>query len=1497
MRNPTRTDSGTPLGGGARSYPLATLVFLPVVLFVVLSLFSSHAASPAAAVWVADQKQLKRVDPAVNQYVQAITLQNAAEAIAFDAKNNVLWALANKHLLKFTSSGALIADFDLSPPSQPTEALKRLVLDPYDASLWVAGEKTVLHVSAQGQILLKWTSSQNLQAIALDPDQSLWVLTQNGLTQLSVAGTVLSNLAIPNTLIPDPTFLAVDGLGGYLWVAGKKQLVRLDANDLTKPPLAAPVPASVNGTNNKLEALLTHPLFGTVWAVSSDTLLLFDRDATLIRQVVLGPYALGNLQAIAYEQGSASLWLGGKVALGRFTPNGDFVTKLPADIAISAIATGPFSVSPTLTLLAPIDNSVTNNPRPPFRLGLGAECNGAPCDLVDAYTQSFTFDATLNGSAIGSLFSLANREALYIPPTRLPEGLNLFSAQAKDVFGHLSNRINGQVTIDTIPPKFLSIAPADGSTLTIATVTVSGKLDDPTASVMLQNAAGTVLNVGGATFSFAVTLAQGLNTFTLTAQDPAGNATRISYGLTFNQPILINVTKPSDGAVLTGTSTTVAGVLSAPPGTTVRVNGIVASVNADGSFSVAVPLSPGSNTLSVVATAPDGRTVTRTLTVTVETVGGGGGPTIIHISASPIDRVRAAMNAAGQAVVVWRQRDGNPFYLYASRFRPGLGWGAPRRIGLFSDSFARPDVAIDAAGNAIAVWTGGGVSSTSFHAYDFTWADIAAAVAGNAATPESGQDVFPYFHTPVIYDVYANRCPADQEWDATQTRSIENSPGSAFSPIIALSPDGQGIALWNQAIGGVARVYANRFEPGRGWGTPEPIESEGSSTVYDVASDAQGNALAVWARNDGTVSNIYSNRYQPGQGWGPTQPVEAAAGSVQRPAVAMDAQGNAIAVWRQSDGTSNSIYANRYVNGGGWGNAVLLGPTTASVTDSPFISMDADGRALAAWLQRAGAFYDVFTSRFDPGLGWFPPERVAGGLTFATIRGATYANGQGAVLWNQFDLKASRYTQAGGWAPPEAVEDTNEFVGDADLAGSPLGNFLVAWGQSDQQYRIYARFFSAQTPGGSAPRVTPPPDITIEATAVLTPVALGTATAIDATDGALPALPDKTGPFGLGANVVTWRATNSAGRTGSATQIVSVRDTTPPSLVVPNGITLTVTDPAQLPVQINLGTATATDIFNPVTITNNAPPRFQPGTTIVTWTATDANKNKSVGTQPVTVVFTGAVYVDITSPVSGSVIRQDTVSLVGTFQGPPNTGVSANGVIGFVDGDKVYINNVPLKPGINTIVVTATTPDGVTFTRTITVTSNYPPPLRVSAHPESGIAPFTTQFFLSMTNDEVILGLTVDFLGDGKIYTSIKSLNSIFYTYANPGIYPARFTVSTVAGNNYEVTHTIGVRSLSAMDGLFATIWTGMNNALARGDVTAALGYLNEAAKRKYLPVFSALLPQMPQIIASYSPLRRVSIGETIGEYAVNRSYNGQNRLYLVYFLKDQDGVWRLDAM
>jgi hypothetical protein len=88
-----------------------------------------------------------------------------------------------------------------------------------------------------------------------------------------------------------------------------------------------------------------------------------------------------------------------------------------------------------------------------------------------------------------------------------------------------------------------------------------------------------------------------------------------------------------------------------------------------------------------------------------------------------------------------------------------------------------------------------------------------------------------------------------------------------------------------------------------------------------------------------------------------------------------------------------------------------------------------------------------------------------------------------------------------------------------------------------------------------------------------------------------------------------------------------------------------------------------------------------------------------------------------------------------------------------------------------------------------------------------------------------------------------------------------------------------------------------MTTALAAGDKNSAMRYLDPSAQQKYGPVFDTLLPSMPQIVGSFSAPQSVTIADGIGEYAVNRTINGENRLFLIYFGRNGDGVWRLGSM
>jgi hypothetical protein len=176
----------------------------------------------------------------------------------------------------------------------------------------------------------------------------------------------------------------------------------------------------------------------------------------------------------------------------------------------------------------------------------------------------------------------------------------------------VSPKIENSFTVDTVPPKFVSVVPADGTTLTTADVVIQGNIDDPGATVVL---AGVGLAAAGTAFSFPVTLGPGLNSFSLIATDKAGNATTQPLRLTY-VPVSVTITSPANGSVVDGDVVTVSGTFQGPVNTGITVNGVPGVVDGDRFLVVGVSVQAGVNLLTAKATTPDRYSATHAISVT-----------------------------------------------------------------------------------------------------------------------------------------------------------------------------------------------------------------------------------------------------------------------------------------------------------------------------------------------------------------------------------------------------------------------------------------------------------------------------------------------------------------------------------------------------------------------------------------------------------------------------------------------------------------------------------------------------------------------------------------------------------------------------------------------------------------------------------------------------------------------------------------------------------------
>ncbi|MGI0026961.1 MAG: HYR domain-containing protein, partial [Nitrosopumilaceae archaeon] len=208
----------------------------------------------------------------------------------------------------------------------------------------------------------------------------------------------------------------------------------------------------------------------------------------------------------------------------------------------------------------------------------------------------------------------------------------------------------------------------------------------------------------------------------------------------------------------------------------------------------------------------------------------------------------------------------------------------------------------------------------------------------------------------------------------------------------------------------------------------------------------------------------------------------------------------------------------------------------------------------------------------------------------------------------------------------------------------PIGTTTVTWTAKDAAGNISNATQTVDVVDTTAPKITPPKNITFEATSLNNnTVPLGTPTVTDLEQVTVTNNAPKV--FNIGLTTVTWTAKDAASNSANTTQTVEVRDTTAPKLIIPKDITIEATSVNGN--IVSLGKANATDVVGVESISNNSPSAFPIGTTTVTWTAKDAAGNISNATQTVDVVDTTAP--KITPPknikVEATSLADNTVSL------------------------------------------------------------------------------------------------------------------------------------------------------------------------------------------------------------------------------------------------------------
>ena len=230
-----------------------------------------------------------------------------------------------------------------------------------------------------------------------------------------------------------------------------------------------------------------------------------------------------------------------------------------------------------------------------------------------------------------------------------------------------------------------------------------------------------------------------------------------------------------------------------------------------------------------------------------------------------------------------------------------------------------------------------------------------------------------------------------------------------FYPQFAESAHGDIVAVWEQFDGAHYSIWGNSRRAHQGWGRAHLMQTSDSAHSYNprVAINAQGQAAAVWVQMDSALGTygIWSSRLEPGAAWGAAVQVERGnAGPTYAPGIAIDERGHAVAAWQQSDGRRVNVRASRFAPGVGWGQASRLERGDGDL-GAPEVAMDADGNALVVWPRFHGNRSELWASAYvGVGGAWDKAMRidaVPGYVYQPRVMAAAGGPGQFAVLWDQ----------------------------------------------------------------------------------------------------------------------------------------------------------------------------------------------------------------------------------------------------------------------------------------------------------------------------------------------------------------------------------------------------------------------------------------------------------------------------------------------------------------
>jgi plastocyanin len=332
-------------------------------------------------------------------------------------------------------------------------------------------------------------------------------------------------------------------------------------------------------------------------------------------------------------------------------------------------------------------------------------------------------------------------------------------------------------------------------------------------------------------------------------------------------------------------------------------------------------------------------------------------------------------DARGDAFAMWEHFDGTNMALEGTYRPAGGAWEAPVTIYTVpkSSEVIANAAALNESGELIVVLRATNHQLESrFRSPGGGWGafqTVSSEEAGpglGVAMDAAGDVVTAWQHVEAGQETIdaAYRPASTGTWQPQGAISGKGSALSPNTPAVAMTPAGEAVAVFEHPAGGSAVAQASTLPVGHGWGLPVTLSEAGSlSERPQLALDSRGDAVAVWELPVGKETVIQAAWRPAGAEWQPPVGLSAAGRVAKSPHVALDMRGDALAAWT-SEGAGEVIQAASRPVAGPWQAPVTLSSSARNAV-VPALAADARGDGVAVWEELTGAGREVQAAGFE----------------------------------------------------------------------------------------------------------------------------------------------------------------------------------------------------------------------------------------------------------------------------------------------------------------------------------------------------------------------------------------------------------------------------------------------------------------------------------------------------------------------------------------------------